>query len=182
MQNKGHTYQYYHCRLAFGHRATHLHRAQRPCECARGRILREIQAVLSDPSSCCVSCSGRLPRRWIRAKSDGWSRRSRRLLSARSGWFGSNTYGEVDDGVVRDEGGWLERERLLLEARLLDLRPPAVQRFDSLDRDRLNEICAAVAAWLDPVREPERVQVLEALRIGVQAQSGSATVSGVLPL
>ena len=65
------------------------------------------------------------------------------------------TYGEIDDGVVRDEGARLKRERATLEARLLERRRQAGRRFDAVDPGRLRRICAAV--WLERAGEAERL-------------------------
>jgi hypothetical protein len=92
------------------------------------------------------------------------------------------TFGEIDDEVVREEGGNLRRRRAVLEERLRALQHRAVPPGGGVDPNMLTEVCSAVAAWLERAGPAERVQVLEALQVAIVATADAATLTGVLPV
>ncbi len=91
------------------------------------------------------------------------------------------TLGEVREETLRNESAGIASQRMVLEEQLGSLRRQALPAVRNLDPERLNSICAAVAAWLEGAGEPEKDLVLEALQIGVTATVEETRVSGVLP-
>ncbi len=144
-------------------------------------IWREIKKVLAAPAVVLQevehhrelgSDDGEIDR--LQRKISSLAERERRLVRLFS-------FGEVDEDLIRSEGGQLRRERQLLEERLQSLRrPPAGPApIDSAD---LVRVCSAVADWLDRADEQQRRTILEALQVSITATPTSATITGVLPI
>jgi site-specific DNA recombinase len=182
LSSKGRTFTYYACRHAYDKhtKRTCSSRYVRQDELERG-VWREISQVLSSPSVVLnelqhQSGGGSDEREVRRVEREIASFREREKRLVRL-----YTFGEIDEEFVREEGACLRHQRLVLEARLKSLRPAPLPMTAPVDADALTRACSAVAAWLDQAGPAERVQVLEALQIGVVATKEAAAIKGVLP-
>jgi site-specific DNA recombinase len=180
--SKGRPYIYYVCRHSYDRRGKyHCPARNVRADALESGIWQEVQRVLSEPTvvlqelerqshhAVDVEDMQRLQREVASIQE-----RERRLVRL-------YTFGEIDEAVVREEGETLRRHRSQIEERLRPLQRSTIPTALSVDPEQLKLACAAVAEWLDRRDPEERVQVLEALQLTVQANRYQATLTGVLP-
>jgi hypothetical protein len=181
MTSKGKEYRYYGCRHLYDRTTGH----DRSARYVRGDALeagigQEIRRILSSPEIVLhelqrsaheapdpTAIAGLV--RELRSLDDR-EKRLKRLFS----------FGEVDEGSIRQETGKLENERAVgtpsVHAPWIDATQ--LQHFDEAPVQRVR----VVGAWLDQADEGQRRLVLKALQIGIVATRESTALTGVLPL
>lgn len=181
MINRGHTYHYYVCRVAFDRRLGR--------ECA-GRNVRadrlepavwcEIRAKLTSPEIILQELRRVQPEpdrdeiARIESRVTEITEQQRRLVKALAS-------GKIDEGLVTDELDDLQRQRIVLEERLRELRPADAPTHAANDVGMFMQACRAVGQFLDNAGPEDRALALEALQIAVRAEPTRATVQGIVP-
>ena len=74
------------------------------------------------------------------------------------------------------------RERAGLNQRLNTLQRRGRFNTQVADRDLLRQVCLGVTQWLEKADESNKIIVLEALQVSVEATASTATLTGILPL
>jgi site-specific DNA recombinase len=182
MVNRGHTYHYYVCRVAFDRRTG------RTCSARNVRadrlepaIWREVRAKLTSPEIILQELRRQQPEpdreeiEQIERRVSDIAEQERRLVKALAS-------GRIDEHLVADELDDLKRQRLTLEERLRVLRPREIASPAVHDADQFVRACRAVGEFLDNARPEERALALEALQLAIRATPSEAVVHGVVPI
>ncbi len=182
MVNRGHTYHYYVCRVAFDRRTG------RTCSGRNVRadrlepaIWQEIRTKLTSPQVILQELTRKQPEPdqheidRTQQRVSEIAEQERRLVKALAS-------GRIEERLVADELDELSRQRITLEEQLRTLRPQAVTPSAVHDADVFVRACRAVGDFLDNAGSADRALALEALQIAVRATPTEATVHGVVPL
>jgi site-specific DNA recombinase len=182
MVNRGRTYHYYACRIAFDRRlgrtcAGRNVRADR----LEPAVWREIRAKLSSPEIILQELRRGQPEP-DREEVGRTERRVGEIVEQERRLIKALASGRIDEQLVTDELDDLKRQRLTLEERLRTLRPRVDLRSAVDDADLFVRACRAVSDFLDGAGPEERTLALEALQIAIRATQDEATVHGVVPI
>ena len=92
------------------------------------------------------------------------------------------TLGTMSEGIVQKQSEEISRERAGLNQRLNNLQRRGGFNTQVVDRDLLKQVCLDVTQWLEKADEADKISVLEALQVSVEATASTATLTGILPL
>ena len=182
MDNRGHVYHYYCCRIAFDRRTG------RTCSARNVRadhlepaVWREIRAKLTAPEIILQELRRQQPEpdqdevdRIARRVSD-IGEQERRLVKALAS-------GRIDERLVIEELDELKRRRGVLEGRLRELRPRTSAASPAPEAELFVRACRAVSDFLDNAGPEDRALALEALQIVIRAAPTEAVVHGAVPI
>jgi site-specific DNA recombinase len=182
MVNRGHTYHYYVCRVAFDRRtgrtcAGRNVRADR----LEPAIWREVRAKLTSPEIILQELHRQQPApdqdeiTRVEDQLHEISAQERRLVKALAS-------GRIDEHLVLEELDDLKRQRGVLEDRLRELRPRTDAPSLVPEADVFVRACRAVGNFLDRAGPEDRALALEALQIAVRATPQEAEIHGVVPI
>ena len=182
MINRGHTYHYYVCRVAFDRRTGRTCSGRNVrADRLEAAIWREIRAKLTSPDIILQELRRGQPepdRGEVARIEDRLSEigeQERRLVKHLAS-------GRIDERLVLDELDELKRQRTTLQARLCELQPPDTRSSAVHDADMVIRACRAVGDFLDKASPDDRSLALEALQIAIRATPTEATVHGVVPI
>jgi len=182
MRSKGREYRYYGCRHIYDRRTGHsctsrFVRADR----LEAAVWRELKRVLADPQLVLselqrANGEGDGPGlATLERQAEALKQRERRLVRL-------YTFGELDDAAITAESADLRKQRATLESQIEAERGRRTIPAQPLDHQAITGACAAVNTWLDQADEAERLLVLQACQIAVEATRDEANISGVLPV
>src|SRR5215212_10129061 len=182
MINRGHTYHYYVCRVAFDRRTG------RTCSGRNVRadrlepaIWREVRAKLTSPDIILQELHRQQPEP-DRDEIDRVENRIREIAEQERRLVKALASGRIDERLVADELDDLKRQRTVLEQRLRQIRPQGSLPSVAHDADLFVRACRAVGDFLDKAGPEDRTLALEALQIAIRATPTEATVHGVVPM
>jgi hypothetical protein len=182
MINRGHTYHYYVCRVAFDRRTGRTCSGRNVrADRLEAAIWREVRAKLTSPEVILQELRRGQPepdRAEVARTEDRLSEigeQERRLVKHLAS-------GRIDERLVLDELDELKRQRATLQARLRELRPADTGPSAAHDAELFVRACRAVGDFLDKASAEDRTLALEALQIAIRATPTEATVHGVVPI
>jgi site-specific DNA recombinase len=182
MINRGHTYHYYVCRVAFDRRTGRTCSGRNVrADRLEAAIWREIRAKLTSPEVILHELRRGQPEPDLNevARIEGRlaeiGEQERRLVKHLAS-------GRIDERLVLDELDELKRQRTTLQERLRELRPADIGPSAAHDADLFVRACRAVGDFLDKAGPEDRTLALEALQIAIRATPTEATVHGVVPI
>jgi len=182
MVNRGHTYHYYVCRVAFDRRtgrtcAGRNVRADR----LEPAIWQEIRAKLTSPEVILQELHRQQPEpdrdeiTRVEHQLHEIPAQERRLVKALAS-------GRIDERLVLEELDDLKRQRGALEDRLRELQPHTDAPSLVPEAELFVRACRAVNDFLDNAGAQDRALALEALQIAVRATPQEAEIRGVVPV
>jgi hypothetical protein len=182
MINRGHTYHYDVCRVAFDRRTGRTCSGRNVrADRLEAAIWREIRAKLTSPEIILQELRrgqpepdrGEVARIEDRLAEIG--EQERRLVKHLAS-------GRIDERLVLDELDELKRQRTTLQDRLREIRSTDIGPSAAHDADLFVRACRTVGAFLDKAGPEDRTLALEALQIAIRAPPAEATVHGVVPI
>ena len=182
MDNRGHIYHYYCCRIAFDRRTGRTCSARNvQADHLEQAVWREIRAKLTAPEIILQELRRQQPEP-DQDEVDRIERQLKEITEQERRLVKVLASGRIDGRLVIEELDELKRQRGVVEGRLRELQPRTSAATLVPEAELFVRACRAVSDFPYNARPEDRVLVLEALQIVIRATPAEAVVHGVVPI